>query len=46
MGDQERIRQLESELASLRALVERQARRIAELEAQLAKDSHNSSQLA
>src|SRR5260221_10332733 len=43
MGDQERIRQLESELARLRRLVERQARRIAELEAPLAKDSHNSS---
>jgi transposase len=43
MTDQERIRQLETELGSLRALVERQSLRIAELEAQLGKDSHNSS---
>lgn len=43
MSDQERIRQVETELASLRTLVARQAARIAELEAQLAKDSHNSS---
>src|SRR5260221_5335720 len=43
MSDTERIRQLEAEIADVRELVERQARRLGELEARLAQDSHNSS---
>jgi transposase len=43
MSDQERIRQWEAELTTLRELVERQARRIAKLKGRLAKDSQNSS---
>ncbi len=45
MRQKEHLANVEAEIVQLRTLITQQAQRIAELEAQLGKDSHNSSKL-